>query len=159
LKVTVTGPGSVSDNYGAIVGCEEAAGTCEAPYEEGTPVTLYAGHSERTAFAGWQGCETESGAECNVTIGAAPAEVKATFTPVPQQPPTVATEGTGAGTITGTSPGEQFTPLECGNGATTCEATYNQGATIVLFANRATHSAFTAWTGCPNVLAESTYGT
>jgi Divergent InlB B-repeat domain len=155
LKVAVTGPGSVNDSTGAIAGCEEVVGTCEASYEEGTVLTLFANHNERTAFAGWENCETENGAECTLTIGAAPTEVKAKFTPIAQRELKVQRSGEGA--VTG-GPGGEFTPIECGTGTETCQAEYNQGATFILYANRDTHSKFTGWEECPNVLSSSEYG-
>ena len=153
LKVTVTGPGTVYDNYGYIA-CSETGGACEAEIEEGTPLTLYAYSTERSAFSHWQGCESENANKCNITIGATPAEVKVTFTALPQQ--TLTVTNSGAGTIIGTSPGPEFTPIDCGNGAATCTETYNEGATIILFATPNERSSTPiVWHGCAATPSET----
>ncbi len=159
LEVTGAGHGEITSSPGGIACASGDVGTCTEHFDSEGPestVTLFANHNERSTFTGWTGCEEEpSPTECKVTLSAAKS-VKAQFAPIPQQTLTVATEGTGEGTITGTSPGGEFTPIECGS---TCSAEYNEGATITLFANRATHSKFTGWEGCPNVLSSPEYGT
>ncbi len=161
LTVAVEGPGTVTGTSPGgeftEIDCGNGATTCEATYNQGTTIILFANHSERSTFAGWTGCTHElSATECEVEMTAAKS-VKAEFAPIPQQTLTVATEGAGEGTVTGSSPGGEFTPIECGNGPTTCEAEYNEGATITLFANRATHSKFTGWEGCTNVINTNEY--
>ena len=148
LKVTATGPGTV---YGPGIECGHAGGPCETEAEEGTPVTLTAAPTERSIFKAWTGCESEpSPTECALTIGGAATKVTATFEELPEQ--NLKVSATGPGTVTGTSPGAEFTPIECGNGASICEATYNQAATVILFANHNERTAFAGWKGCPNVL-------
>jgi len=150
LKVKVTGTGSVSANEGTISGCTESGGaSCEGEYTEGTTVTLFAGHNERAAFAGWGGTCSGTEPTCKVTLSAA-KEVEATFTAIPQQILTVTnpSTGPGGGTITGTSPGLEFASIDCGNGATTCTETYNQGTKIVLTVTANERSTFVGWTGC-----------
>jgi DNA-binding beta-propeller fold protein YncE len=159
LTVAVTGPGSVSADQGAISGCTEAGGpSCEDQFPKGKVITLTESHAERVSFDGWSGCESEAngGTECTVSLAAA-TEVKAEFTAIPQEALTVSEPGTGLGGLTGTSPGPEFTPLECGNGGSICTETYNQGATVILTATRATHSEFTAWSGCPHVLSSARF--
>ena len=119
----------------------ECGATCEAQYNEGTKVTLSEEHSERTAFEGWSGCAHESGPKCEVTMTESKT-VKAKFTAIPQEKLAASTEG--PGTLTGTSPGPEFTPLECG---TTCEAEYDQGGQIVLIASHSERSTFEGWSG------------
>jgi len=50
----------------------------------------------------------------------------------------------GAGEVTDTSPGAEFSAISCGSA---CEAEYNEGATIVLTANPL-DDHLVAWTGC-----------
>ena len=149
LKVKVTGPGSVT---GSGIECGHGATTCETEVEEGAPLTLTASPTERGIFKQWTDCETTNGTECTLTLTAA-TEVKAEFEPIPQEQLTVnVTEGTGAGTVTGTSTGPESPPIECIEGSGTCAAPYNQGTAIILFATPAQGSAFTTWTGCTTVL-------
>jgi len=160
LKVKVAGPGSVSANEGTISGCTESGGaSCEGEYTEASTITLTATPTnEQTMFSTWTACTRESASTCEVEIGASPIEVKAEFTAITQQKLTVATtEGTGAGTVTGSQPGGEFTAINCIHGAETCAAEYNQGATITLTATRATHSKFTGWEGCTNVISTNEF--
>ena len=131
------------------------AETCEATYNEGAQIALTAtAADERTAFSGWSGACSGSGA-CEVTMSSA-TEAKAAFAAIPQEKLSVQREGSGEGTLTGTSPGPEFATIVCGN---ECSAEYEEGTTIILFANRATHSKFSGWEGCTNVLSSNEYAT
>jgi Divergent InlB B-repeat domain/Collagen triple helix repeat (20 copies) len=157
LKVTVTDPGNrayaeaqVSADEGEISGCEESdSSSCEGQYFEGATVTLTAYHSERTAFLGWEGCTTENGLECQVEVGASPAEVKARFEAIPQLTLSLDDPGSGrgSGVVTVAPPGPEFLSLECGGGALFCSAEYNENAEITLTATPAPHSKFLGWSG------------
>jgi len=142
------------------ISCGEERESCAAEYNLGAIITLTAEPTQRSTFSGWEvgECKSESGPgndECKVEMSEAKT-VNAKFTSIPQQSLSVAVEGTGQGTLTA-SPGGEFAAIECGNGATACKALYNQGATIVLSALRATHSKFLAWIGCPNVLSSNEF--
>ncbi len=124
---------------------------CQAEYNQAAVITLTATPTERSTFSGWEAgdCKSESGPgndECKVEMTKAET-VKAEFVPIPQKTLSVAAQGAGQGTLTA-SPGGEFASIECGNGATACEAQYNQGTTLVLTARSSTHSKFVAWTGC-----------
>jgi len=146
-RVTGTSPGGEF----TPLECGSGATTCEAEYNHGAKITLTATPTnERTAFARWEpgDCESESGPgndECEVTMSSA-KEVKAEFTAIPQETLTVAKPGAGlgGGTVT-TSPPPEFTPLDCGNGATTCKVEYDRGSEITLIATPTERSTFARW--------------
>jgi len=144
LKVTKPAAGTVTSSPPGI----QCGATCEGEFEPGATITLTAS-GERANFEAWTGCAEEpSETECKVTLGPSVTEVKAEFTPIPQEALTVEDTGLGTGNVTGTSPGSEFTAIDCGNGPTTCAETYNQGATITLTATAPEHNRFVAWTGC-----------
>ncbi len=126
--------------------CGNGATACEAEYNKEVTITLTATPTERSTFTGWTGCTAVHGDECEVEMTEAKS-VKAEFATIPQQTLTVATEGPGAGIVTGTSPGIEFKSIDCGNGATTCAENYNPGATITLTAVPAAAYQFTGWSG------------
>lgn len=140
--------------------CGEESESCAGEYNQGAVITLTAEPTERSSFNGWEfgDCKSEGGPgddECMVEMSKA-RTVKAKFTPVPQQTLDVAIVGSGEGTLTA-SPGGEFAAIDCGNGASACEAQYNQGAAILLSAERETHSKFVRWIGCPSVLGANEY--
>jgi len=153
LTVKATGAGSIT---GTSPGHEftpiNCGATCTAEYNEGATIVLTATLPNQRTHLAWTGCTSLIGpTECEVTMAAA-EEVHAEFTPIPQQ--TLTVEVTGEGTVTGTSPGAEFTPINCG---ATCTAEYNEGATIVLTAGRAIHSKFAGWEGCTHVISTNEY--
>ena len=137
-----TGIGTVSSV--PLIRCGPA---CSATYAESSPVRLTAKPNERTTFSGWGAgdCDSEPTAdECEVEMGAA-RTVRAEFAAIQQAKLTVAPTGNGTGTVTGSSPGAEFTPIQCG---ATCEAEYNQGTTVTLTANPDIGSSLAHWTNC-----------
>jgi hypothetical protein len=60
---------------------------CSASYPAATSVTLTAIPARGSFFRSWSGCTTTSGTTCNITTGAAPETVTATFTCRPPLPP------------------------------------------------------------------------
>jgi DNA-binding beta-propeller fold protein YncE len=120
---------------------------CAAEYAELSSVTLTAIPNERSTFTafGAGDCDSEPAAnKCTVDMTAAKS-VSAEFTAIPQEKLTITRPGSGSGTVTGTSPGQEFEALNCGS---SCEAEYNQGSTITLTANPAIGSRLAGWTGC-----------
>jgi len=151
LELTAEGPGEVSSSPSGIA-CTSGP-PCHAEFDTEGPestVTLTAVHNERTAFAGWTEIEghpgtcTGTASPCEVTMSAA-VKLKSKFTPITQEALTVSPEGTGIGTVTGTSLGGEFTTIECGNGPTACEATYNLNTPITLTAIPPEHSRLVGW--------------
>ena len=154
-KLTVTNPGaglgggtvtgsSPGSEFSAIE-CGNGVTTCEAEYNKGADITLDATPTERSTFAGWTlaghpGACPGTGS-CEVEMSEAQS-VKAEFTAITQEKLTVSSEG--QGTVT-TSPPAEFTSIDCGSGHTTCEAEYNEGATVVLTANPVAGNHFSAW--------------
>src|SRR5438552_3286061 len=132
-----TGSGSVTSSDGAI-GCP---GTCAAPYNSGTTVTLTAAPASGSTFSGWSGCNGVSGSTCTVTMSAA-RSVTATFN-VQRFTLTVSEAGTGSGSVT-SSDGAIGCPG-------TCAAPYNSGTTVTLTAAPDSGSTFAGWSGCSAV--------
>jgi trimeric autotransporter adhesin len=145
---TGLGAGTITGGTGGEftpIECGNGAETCTAEYDKGAAVTLTANPDERSSFASWSGCESVSGTECTVTMSTTKS-VEAHFTAIPQQTLSVAVEG--SGTVF-TFPGPEFTPIECGNGPTTCEAHYNEAAAITLYASSAEDNHFAEWEAGP----------
>lgn len=138
LEINFEGSGS------GEVECEVEGGPaeeCEAGYLEGTEVVLVATADAGSEFVEWEGCDEESGVECEVTIDEA-REVFVTFDlePLPDFTLEVEKEGSGSGTVTSSPAG-----INCGSG---CEAEFEEGETIVLTAKAALGSEFVEWEGC-----------
>ena len=74
-----TGTGTVKSSD-TFISCGT---TCSASYIAGISVTLTATPAAGSLFGSWSGCTTTSGTTCNVTTGAAPETVTATFNPAP----------------------------------------------------------------------------
>ncbi len=95
------GVGTVTSNPAGI----NCGVTCTANYSSGTAVTLTATPTAPSTFTGWSGACSGTGS-CVVTVDAAKS-VTATFT-LPTFALTVAKAGTGAGTVTSASRGNQL---------------------------------------------------
>ena len=134
LTTTVggTGTGTVTSNPLGIT----CGATCSATFDHGTMVALTATAAATSAFAGWTGACTGTGA-CIVTMDAA-RTVGATFT-VDQLALTVARTGNGSGTVTSTHAG-----ISCG---ATCTAPFDAGQSVTLAASPAVGSVFLGWSG------------
>lgn len=85
LLVEVIGGGQVSGGGGQI-GCGAGGVACYATYVSGTSVTITASAGAGWTFAGWDGCSTESGATCTVSLNGSDYEVIASFSPVGPSP-------------------------------------------------------------------------
>lgn len=131
------GTGTVTSSPAGI----NCGGDCTESYNSGTNVTLTATAAGGSTFAGWNGCDTFSGATCSVTMNSAKT-VTATFN---QQPPqqftlSVVRSGTGTGTVTSNPAG-----INCG---ADCSESYSSGSSVTLTAGAASGSTFAGWSGC-----------
>jgi endoglucanase len=140
-----TGSGTVTSSVGGI----SCGATCSASIASGTAVTLTAAAASGSAFAGWSGGCTGTAATCTVTM-TANQSVTATFNPVATSYTlTVATAGTGSGTVTSSVGG-----ISCG---ATCSASIASGTAVTLTAAAASGSTFGGWSGaCTGTAATCT---
>jgi Metallo-peptidase family M12/Divergent InlB B-repeat domain/FG-GAP-like repeat len=130
LSVTKAGAGMGTVSGGGI----NCGATCNVNSNYGSSVTLTATPAVGSAFAGWSGGCTGTGA-CTLTIDAAKS-VTATFT-LNQYTLTVAKAGTGTGTVSGGG-------INCG---ATCSVNSNYGTSVTLTATPAAGSTFSSWSG------------
>jgi hypothetical protein len=142
-----TGTGTVKCE---VVGSGVAAGPCQAEYQEGTKLNLYATPGPGSVFVEW------TDGYCSF-YGAEPCEelrfekeeitVAAEFALIPKYPLTVETEGTGTGTV------------KCevvGSGVSgSCAAEYSEGATVRLVATADPGSEFVEWGGECDIAVEN----
>jgi uncharacterized repeat protein (TIGR02543 family) len=137
LTVSVTGNGTVS---GGGISCGSGATTCtSAGHAANSTVTLTATPSSGATFTGWGGgtC-TGTLPTCTVTFNAAKT-VTAAFS---------GGTSTFALTVTATGPGRVTgNGISCGNGATTCTATFAPGTTVSLTQAPASGGSFSGWGG------------
>ena len=131
VSKTGSGSGTVTSDVGAI----DCGITCSADYDDGTLVTLTAAPTPGSAFTGWTGDCSGTGA-CVVTMSEARA-VTADF--VPTYALTVTNAGSGSGTISSDVAG-----IDCG---ATCGADYDDGTVVTLTAAPAGASTFDGWSG------------
>lgn len=135
LSVLLTGAGRgvvVSSPAGIECGAE-----CSQEFDTGTVVTLTATPSTGSAFSGWSGSCSGTGATCSVAVSEAKT-VGATFS-IKRYQLSVGKSGTGSGLVESNPPG-----LECGGD---CSEEYVHGAQVTLTASPATDSSFAGWTG------------
>jgi alpha-tubulin suppressor-like RCC1 family protein len=127
------GTGSVASTPSGIA----CGSDCTETYLESTSVTLTASAAAGSAFTGWSGCDSASGATCTVAMSAA-RSVTATFARVFTL--TVTKTGLGNGTVTSAPAG-----INCGN---TCSASYVSDTNVTLTATPAFGSLLLGWSGC-----------
>ncbi len=123
---SVTGPAAVS-------GCQQ---TCAPAFAPGTKVTLKAVAAVNSAFSGWSGACSGSGA-CTVVMNAA-KQVTATFKATAFTL-SIRLVGTGTGMVTSKAAG-----ISCGG---SCTKAYKPASRITLSAVPARGSTFTGWGG------------
>ena len=138
LSVVKNGSGTVTSGDGDI----NCGGTCSHTYVNGTLVTLTASPDQGWAFTNWSGCDNVNGNVCTVTMNSA-REVTATFTATYQLTVSV----TGNGTVT-----SKDGYINCGS---TCSHTYQSGSQVTLTATPDSGWAFTGWSGCDYVNANT----
>ncbi|HET6171710.1 MAG TPA: polysaccharide deacetylase family protein, partial [Gaiellales bacterium] len=128
-----SGSGSVASSPAGIA----CGATCQADYTSGTSVTLTAAPAGSSSFTSWSGACSGSSTTCTLSMSAAKS-VTAIFTLLPVHL-SVATAGTGNGTIT-SSPAA----IACG---ITCYADFTNGTTVTLTAAASAGSSFGGWSG------------
>ncbi|GMU46796.1 MAG: hypothetical protein AMXMBFR26_15780 [Porticoccaceae bacterium] len=124
------GTGSVSGNG---IDC---GATCALAFASGSAVSLVATPAAGSAFTGWSGDCSGSGA-CALTMDANHA-VTATFG-VPASSYTLSVTRTGSGTVTSSPKG-----ISCGS---TCAKTFKTGTSVTLTAKPARKHSFLGWSG------------
>ena len=137
LTVSVTGNGTVT---GGGISCGSGATACtSAGHAANSAVTLTATPSSGATFSGWGGgtC-TGTVPTCTVTFNASKTVTAAFSGGTSTFALTVS--ATGPGRVTGNG-------INCGNGATTCTATFSPGTTAVLSQAPASGASFRGWGG------------
>jgi lysophospholipase L1-like esterase len=127
------GSGTVTSSPSGI----NCGSTCSASYSNGTSVTLTASAASSSAFAGWSGACSGTGA-CTLSMTQA-RSVTATFNASATYALTVTKAGTGAGSVASSPAG-----INCG---TTCSSNYGGNASVTLSATADSGSAFAGWSG------------
>ena len=147
LTVSVTGNGTVT---GGGISCGSGATACtSAGHAANSAVTLTATPSSGATFTGWGGgtC-TGTVPTCTVTFNAAKTVTAAFSGGTSTFALTVS--ATGPGRVTGNG-------INCGNGASTCTATFTPGTTAVLSQSPASGASFRGWGGsCTGTAATCT---
>jgi uncharacterized repeat protein (TIGR01451 family) len=141
LTITTAGAGSgtVTSNPAGI----SCPGTCLFSFTQGTLVTLTPAAPAGSAFAGWGGACTGTGA-CSVTMNTAQT-VSATFNLITV---TVTGAGTGNGTVTGTGGISCTSTVGATSGVCTNTSPISVGDTITLTATPASSLyVFAGWSG------------
>ena len=137
LSVSVVGNGTVT---GGGINCGAGATVCTSPnHAAGSTATLTATPTAGATFTGWSGSCTGAATTCTVTFDAS-KNVVATFSG--------GTSGTFPLNVTVSGPGRvSGAAINCGNGASTCGATFSAGTTITLTATPASGARFGGWGG------------
>jgi hypothetical protein len=135
LMVSTVGSGAVVSNPAGI----DCGTQCAASFAAGTPVALTATPASGSAFAGWSGACSGTGA-CSITLDG-DSSVRATFASLPPQMflVSVSLGGSGAGRVTSTPAG-----IDCPG---ICSARFTVGAAVNLSAMPAAGSTFAGWGG------------
>ncbi len=138
IKKAGTGTGKVSSSPAGI----DCGSTCSALFDHGTEVTLTAKADPGSIFKGWSGAGCSGTATCKVTMSEA-KEASAEFAKeeaAPTHKLTLATEGTGSGTVT-SSPGL----ISC---SPFCSDDFAVGTKVTLTATPTPGSTFYSWKRC-----------
>ena len=132
-----SGSGAVTSSPAGIE-CTASSGDCAEGFPQDTVVTLTATPGDDSAFAGWGGACSGTGA-CVVTMDQA-RSVTATFNTLPSSfPLSVSKSGTGSGTVTSSPVG-----INCG---TDCLQAFVPGTEVTLTATPSDSSSFAGWGG------------
>ncbi|MBK7660148.1 MAG: hypothetical protein IPJ28_13850 [Betaproteobacteria bacterium] len=136
FALTVAKSGAGSGTVTSSVAGIDCGAACLASFDIGTVVTLVPSPATGSAFTGWSGACTGTGA-CMVTMDAA-RNVTATFALQPFAL-AVSKTGAGSGTVTSNLPG-----IACG---AACNANYDFGTMVTLTPVPAAGSVFAGWSG------------
>jgi phospholipase C len=135
VAMTGTGSGTVTSTPAGI----SCPTTCTATFPDNTQVTLTETPGTNFYFGGWSGACSGTAA-CSLTVTTA-ENVTASFTPGDAL--TVATTGSGSGTVTSTPPG-----ISCTSGASTgCLATFPPNTAVTLTETTNVPNQFSGWSG------------
>lgn len=128
-----TGSGTVTSSPAGM----QCPPTCSTPFPQGQNVMLSATATNGSTFVGWSGEGCSGTGMCTVSMTQA-RSVTATFT-LQQFTLTVATTGTGSGTVTSNPVG-----ISCG---ITCSAPFGFNTSVTLMATAASGAIFMGWSG------------
>ena len=135
LNVTKSGTGTVTSSPTGI----SCGSTCSYSFNSGANVTLTATAGSGYQFTGWSGACTNSSGTCTVSMTAAKS-VAASFTPSTYA---LTVTKSGTGTVSSSPSG-----INCGS---SCNYSFNSGASVTLTATAGTGYQFSGWTGaCTN---------
>ena len=129
-----SGGGGVTSSPAGI-NCAGGTPDCSESYDHGTSVTLTASADSGSRFSGWSGGGCSGTGTCQVTVNATTA-VSANF--ALQRQLDLAKSGNGSGTVTSSPAG-----ITCG---ATCQASFDDGQSVVLTAAPGANSSFGGWT-------------
>ncbi len=124
---------------------------CSKTYPWKSTVTLTAAADPGSAFAGWSGACTGTGATCKVTMTNA-RNVQASFSGggLPSFTLNIAGDGTGSGTVrsqTGLTPAINCTITAGTATSGACSGSYTSGTAVTLTPTTVTGHQFTGWSG------------
>lgn len=143
VEKSVEGSGSVTSNPPGI----DCGDTCQADFAVNSDVVLIATPDEDSVFVGWEGCDSDDGNECTVTMNedrAVMANFEEESNPEPDEfELSVELSGQGDGTVI-SDPGGIDCPGVCG-------ADFEEGTQVILTATADEGSVFESWTGCDNL--------
>ena len=146
LDVSTTGNGTVTSTPEGIA----CGSDCLHAYVVDTNVTLMASVAVDTTV-NWQGCDSSSGARCDVSMQSdrhVTAAFSTTGTPIPTRHTLVVNkDGQGTGRISSTPEG-----IDCGR---TCVQEFDAGTRVTLTAEPAPGSLFARWQDCPSAKGDA----
>ena len=144
LNVTILPSNSAGNVQSSPSGinCGNGYSTCSASFSGGTYVTLTASPATGYSFSSWSGCDSSSGVYCYVTMSSA-KNVTATFTINNYALNVTILPSNSAGNVQSSPSG-----INCGNGYSTCSASFSGGTYVTLTASPATGYSFSSWSGC-----------
>jgi List-Bact-rpt repeat protein len=137
LSVSVTGNGTVT---GGGIACTSAGGSgCSASEPADTEVTLTATPGSDGGFTGWGGACAGTSTTCTVSM-TSDKSVTAAFSGGTGSTFPLTVSVSGSGTVAGSG-------IDCGSGATTCNANVATGSTVTLTATPAPGAMLESWGG------------
>ena len=136
LSVEKTGSGGSVTSSPSGISCAGSCSSASHSYPETTNVTLTGSYDADWVLWNWNGCNSSSGATCNVTMSAA-KNVMVEFRPmVPLKIWLGAIDGLGGGTV------------KCGGGIANCPEKFVQGTSVTITAVPLSGSTLSHWADC-----------